>query len=107
MEFCWARFYFQIAVSLVIICFAAGRPSLDRDVEMLDDLLNATIPYIDIRQAVTNQHDFNKETSEKQVIPGDVELVPPFDSNAKRGKSTAGTLIGAILGVSSSRQCQM
>lgn len=105
MEFCWARFYLHITVALVVISFAVGRPSLDRDVEMLDDLINATIPYIDVHQAVTNQQDINKETSEKQVIPGDVELVPPFDSSAKRGKSTAGSLIGAILGVSSSGQC--
>lgn len=100
MNFGLARLYLLVILSLSIVHFAFSRPSLDRDVEMLDDLINATIPYIDARQAVTSRREYNKDTSEKQKIPQDVELVPPYDSNSKRGKSTAGTLVGALVGVS-------
>lgn len=79
----------------------SARPTGDCAIEKSDQLLNETAKFIDIEQTTTAVQETDDEKSGKMIIAEDVELVPPYDSRAaRRGKSVAGSIVGAALEVS-------
>lgn len=75
--------------------------SSERDVEILDSLLNATAKTGGIYQRMpTPPLQRTNKMSNKMVIPEDVELVPPVVSTRKRARATADSIVGTALRVS-------
>lgn len=75
-----------------------SRPTGDCAIETSDQLIHDTAPFIRIANTTIPEMDDDK--SGKLLVPKDVELVPPYDSNAgRRGKNIAGSIVGAALEV--------